>query len=180
MTIICIALAIPPGMAQAPGIQRVDRAMAMVGSAVVTESDLRLHLAIGAIDVSTVPALQSNPETVLSDAIDAALIRLIAGRVAIYQPNPAQLRTRLGVYREQWTDVDLWDAHLKRFGLSDTRLSHTIQRRMIIERVISRALGSPKPGEEEQWRQRYDAWVERERQNVRIRIVSASTATAQP
>lgn len=181
ITIICITFAIPPGMAQAEGLQRVDRAMAMVGSAVVTESDLRLHLAIGSKDSSTVPALKRNPDSVLSDAIDAALIRLLAGRVAIYQPNPAQLRTRLSVYREHWTDLEAWELHLKRLGLDEARLSHTIQRRMIIERVVSRALGAPKPGEEALWHQRYDVWVARERESVRVRIVTPTpTPTATP
>ena len=177
---LCHPPAIAAGTASAP-LERVDWAVAMVGSAVlgsgslgsavVTESDIRLHIALSATDPSPVPVLSRTSQSVVDDAINAAIIRLLAGGIAIYQPNPAQLRIRLEAYRVQWPDVAAWTAHLQAMGIDERRLTNAISRRMVIERLVSRALGKPKDGETEQWRARFDEWIAHERASIRVRLV---------
>jgi hypothetical protein len=155
-------------------MERVDRVVAMVGTTVVTDSDLRLHIALCEGDESTAPVFSTDNSTVLDSAINAAIIRLLAGTVTLYQPNPAQLRARFDAYRDKWTDLSLWTAHLQSLGLDERRLLNALQQRMVVERLLSRTLGTPKPGEEAAWTQRFEEWIVRERKSIRIRLVAPS------
>ena len=155
----------------APQATLADRAVALVDNEIVTASDLELHLSLGAHDESFVPILQSNPKTLLDDAIAATLIRSIGGRISVYQPNPAQVRSRLASYRDQWPSVDVWEAHLLRLGQNDQRVYRAIERRLVIERVVSRVVGQP-GADLEGWTTRFNTWLKQERARVRVRKVA--------
>ncbi len=175
--IIIAALAGPAKAVAQPAL--VDRAMALVDNEVVTASDLKLHLSLGAHYESFVPILRAYPETVLEDAIAATLIRSIGGRISVYQPNPAQVRTRFAIYRDKWPSVDVWETHLMSLGLDQQRLYRAIERRLVIERVVSRVVGQP--GEDKaQWTARFDAWLKQEQARVRIRKVAPLSGVSSP
>ena len=89
----------------------------------------------------------------------------------MYQPNPAQVRSRLASYRDQWPSVDVWEAHLLRLGLNDQRVYRAIERRLVIERVVSRVVGQP-GADLEGWTTRFNTWLKQERARVRVRKVA--------
>lgn len=163
----------------APQTTVADRAVALVDNEIVTASDLKLHLSLGAHDESFVPVLRADPETLLDDAISATLIRSIGGRISVYQPNPAQVRSRLAMYRDKWPSVDVWETHLLSLGLDQQRLYRAIERRLVIERVVSRVVGQP--GDDMTlWTTRFDSWLEQERARVRVRKVAPMSTEAAP
>jgi hypothetical protein len=178
MLIVLLAILwMPLAAAETPkslAFERIDRVVAMVDSAVVTESDLRVHTALSKADPSPLSILSPNLKGPLADVIDATVIRLLAGRISTYQPNPAQLRARVEAYRSQWADINAWDSHLAVLGLDERRLQRAIHRRMVIERVIQRSLNRPKTGEEQAWKASFDAWIARERNRVHLRMVLPS------
>ena len=160
----------------APQNALADRAVALVDNEVVTASDLKLHLSLGAHDESFVPVLRADPATLLDDAISATLIRSIGGRISVYQPNPAQVRVRLATYRDKWPSVDVWENHLLSLGLDQQRLYRAIERRLVIERVVSRVVGQP--GEDlKQWTTRFETWLRQERARVRVRKIAPMTSS---
>ena len=166
--------------AQTPGLQSIDRAVALVDNAVVTASDLKLHVAISAIDKSFVPILNPNPDRILDDVINAAVVQNIAGRISTYQPNPAQVRARLNDYRSRWLDAKDWEAHLMVLGLTEKSITRAFERRLIIERVVARAVGTPEPEQKEDWSKAFTEWINRERRTVRVRLVEPQANMDRP
>jgi len=160
--------------------QPVDRAVALVDNAVVTASDLSLHVALGSLDKSFVPILNGNPDTVLEDAINATIIQSMAGRISVYQPNPAQVRTRVEAYQNHWASEANWRQHLLLLGLNDKSILQAFERRLVIERVVSRAIGMPEESNELSWKDQFKTWIAREREGVRVRLVPPTSPSAQP
>jgi len=158
----------------------VDRAVALVDNAVVTASDLSVHVSLGAIDKSFVPILNGNPDTVLEDAIQATVIQAMAGRISVYQPNPAQVRSRVEAYRSHWASKDSWRQHLLVLGLNEKSILRAFEKRLVIERVVSRTLGTPEEATETNWEQQFQTWIAREREGVRVRLVPFTSQPARP
>ena len=165
--------------AQTP-TRAVDRAVALVDNAVVTASDLRVHLALSSADESFVPILQPNPDTTLEDAIHATIIQTMAGKISVYQPNPAQVRARVNAYRARWLVDEDWTKHLLILGLNEKSILRAFERRLIVERVVSRTLGTPDPEDSTQWSDQFRRWIDRERQSVRVRIVAPTAPQDDP
>ena len=153
----------------------VDWVVATVGDTVVTDSDIRLHSALADLDPSFVPILQQRTGRQQQDAVDAAILRAIAGRVPVYQPKPSQIRSRVSRFRSMWSNPrDLRD-FLALHGLEGERLPAALQRRMVIERVVHRNFGPP--GDDmTDWNMRFTTWMERERDTVRIRLIPLQEA----
>jgi hypothetical protein len=147
-----------------------DRVVATVGSAVVTQSDIRLHTALAELDPSFVPILQHREANQQQDAVDAAILRTIAGRVHVYQPKSNQIRSRVSRFRSLWSNSRDLTEFLALHGLEGERLPAALQRRMVIERVVHRNFGPPEENATE-WSQRFTAWMERERETVRVRLI---------
>ena len=158
----------------------VDRAVALVDNAVVTASDLRVHFALSSADDSFVPILQPSPDTTLEDAIHATIIQTMAGRISVYQPNPAQVQARVNAYRAQWLVDEDWAKHLLVLGLNEKSILRAFERRLIIERVVSRNLGTPDPTDSPEWDQQFRSWLDRERQSVRVRLVAPTSPQSSP
>jgi hypothetical protein len=147
----------------------VDRVVATVGGTVVTASDIRLHTALAEMDPSFVPVLQQR-KSQQQDAIDAAILRSIAGRVPVYQPKSSQIRSRVSRFRSMWSNPRDLTEFLTLHGLEGERLPAALQRRMVIERVVHRNFGPPQEDMED-WDARFLTWMERERATVRVRRI---------
>ena len=64
-------------------------------------------------------------------------------------------------------------------GLDPQRLYRAIERRLVIERVVSRVVGQP--GEDlELWTRRFNSWLEQERARVRVRKVAPMPRVSAP
>ena len=164
------------GRAEAPAsIVRADFVLAVVSDSVVTHSDIRLHKEMSVLDPSTVPSLQYNEATALQDVIDATVIRTLAGRVPVYQPNSADIRARWNRFQSQWTDPTAYNAFLQIHGLNQDRLYQVLKQRMVIERVVQRNLELA-TGEDNvlEWNQNYSKWIEQQRSTLRVRTIGQS------
>jgi len=148
----------------------VDRAVALIGSTVITQTDVTLHQVLAERDPSFVPVLDASSENALNAAIDAAIIRQTAGRIPVYQPTADQVESRMNRFVDQWSSNEEYQTFLNIHGLTNERLKSVLQRRATIERVVLRALGAPK-NDPNEWTKRFDAWMNVERKGIRVRII---------
>ncbi len=164
------------GRAEAPtSIVRADLVLAVVSDSVVTQSDIRLHKEMSGLDPSPVPSLQYNEATALQDVIDATVIRTLAGRVPVYQPNSADIRARWNRFQSQWTDTTAYNAFLQIHGLNQDRLYQVLKQRMIIERVVQRNLELANGDDNAlEWNKNYSEWIKQQRSTLRVRTVGRS------
>jgi hypothetical protein len=126
------------------------------------------------LDPSPVPSLRHDDSNDIQNVIDATVIRSLAGRVSVYQPNATDIRARWSLFQNQWTDPAAYDAFMKIHGLNQDRLVQVLKQRMIIERVVQRNLGMPTESDNgSEWNQAYNTWLEQHRSSVRIRKIDA-------
>ena len=153
----------------------VDRAVAIVGEAVITLSDVRMHQAMAQHDPSFVPSLQANSGGGLREMMDATIVRQSAGSIPVYQPTPDQIEIRMNRFMDQWPSPNAYRIFLATHGLTEDRIRVLLRRRAIVERVVLRALGTPKE-DLSKWTRRFEAWMQAERNGARVRIIPAQGA----
>ena len=141
----------------AAAAERVDRVESVLGERVVTTSDIALEHVLAARDPSPVPALVAADRAGLEDQ---RRVRGHAGQVRLYQPSTRALEARLAALRRTFEAPGAWEDFLATWGLSDAALRAMVLNRMVVETTVLRTLGTPVPGEEDAWRQRYDAWMD--------------------
>ena len=149
----------------------VDRAVALGGEAVITQSDIRLHAAMTAHDPSFLPILQSTIAESERDIVDATIVRQTAGRVPVYQPTREQVDIRLNRFMDQWPTQNAYRLFLDTHGLTSDRIRVLLRRRAVVERVVVRALGTPKE-DLSGWNARFDAWMTAARGSARVRRIA--------
>lgn len=150
----------------------VDRILHVVGDRIVTSSDLAFEADLDPHDQSPVPALDAPDYALEERLVDFAILRDLAGDVAIYAPSPAEVRARWERVRASWPTRDEHDAFLARWGLDDERLMGQLYSRMVVERYVLRNL-APARGEgamdEAAWSALYRPWIARLREQATIR-----------
>jgi len=176
MFVTIVVLSFSSGGLAAPVATAVvaDRAVAIVGNTVLTASDVRLHKALIQLDPSEVPIFKEGPGSAQEHAIQATAIRIMAGKIPVYQPSQKQTKARLERFEDQWETPDTYRDFLRTHGLSPERLATVLRRRQIVERVAFRALGLPSDDPEE-WSQRFEVWLKAETKSVMIRLIAAQT-----
>ena len=170
----CLALvhaAEPSAESQPSAAAVVDRAVVLVGEAVITASDIRLHAAMTAHDPSFLPILQSTPGESERGIIDATIVRQTAGRVPVYQPTQEQVDIRMNRFMDQWPTQNAYRLFLDTHGLTADRIRVLLRRRAVVERVVVRALGTPKE-DLTGWTERFDAWMTATRATARVRRIA--------
>ena len=151
----CVAL-----LASAPArAERVDSVLSVVGERVVTESDLALAQVLTERDPSPVPALNVGPEGALERVEDQRLIRGQAGKVRLYQPSRRALQARLDALRRTFPAPGEWEAFLVRWGLSEDEIRILLLNRMVLESAVLRSMGTPAGPDDDDWLDRYEAWL---------------------
>lgn len=173
-----VSLSLCSAALAAPGESDIvaDRAVAIVGSTVLTASDVRLHHALVALDPSEIPVFNEGLGSDQANAIQATAIRIMAGKIPVYQPSPKQTQARFDRFQDQWETPDLYQEFLHTHGLTPVRLSTVLRRRQIVERVVFRALGVP--GEEQKkWNERFAVWLQTETKSVMVRLIPKQPKT---
>jgi len=167
-----VSLSLFSAVHAAPDVSSVvaDRAIAIVGSTVLTASDVRLHHALASLDPSEIPVFIGGGGSDQDNAIQATAIRIMAGKIPVYQPSPKQTQARLERFQEQWETPEMYQEFLHTHGLSPERLTTVLRRRQIVERVVFRALGVPAE-EPQKWSERFDVWLQTETKSVMIRLI---------
>ena len=170
----CFALvhaAEPSAESESSAAAVVDRAVVLVGEAVITESDIRLHAAMTAHDPSFLPILQSTIVESERDIVDATIVRHTAGRIPVYQPTQEQVDIRMNRFMDQWPTKNAYRLFLDTHGLDADRIRVLLRRRAVVERVVVRALGTPKE-DLAGWTERFDAWMTAARGSARVRRIA--------
>ncbi len=146
---------------------RVDRIVAVVEDQLVLESEVRLERELSRLDDQGLLWAIPDPQERL---IDAAVLRLAAADVALYQPDDEDIRQRREAIRAHFTDRASWRDFLYRHGLTEDRLAVVLRRRMVAERYLRRNLQAD-PADQTAWSRATAALVEDLRARFRIRVV---------
>lgn len=128
----------------------IDRVVAVVEEQLVTASDVALEADLARIDESPVPFWIVGHGDSLHRLIDAAVIRELAGDVALYRPSDEAVGARIEAMRGRFRspgaepgaaggrDRSAWQAFLARRGLDEESLRGIVERRMVVEAYLSR------------------------------------------
>ncbi len=153
--LVCVALLVP----LSARAERVDRVVSVVGERVVTESDLALAQVLAERDPSPVPALAVTRSGALQQVEDQRLIRGQAGKVRLYQPRNRALQARLDALRRTFPAPGEWEAFLVQWGLGEDELRILLLNRMVVESAVLRSVGTPAGPDDDDWLDRYEAWL---------------------
>ncbi len=154
----------------------VDRIVAVVGDRLVLLSDIQVELTLAARSPSPLSVLRRRQAEPLDMLIDAAILRGLAGETSVYQPSAAEVRSRLDAFQATFTDPADLRRWLDQSGLDDERLRGLIYARLVVERYVQRNVGLPSEAANEGAEasfERYRLWVEGQRSEAAIRLVSA-------
>lgn len=153
----------------------VDRVVSVVGDRIITLSDVRLEEALRRWDPSPVEMLQRRrQEDTLALLVDAAVVRNLAGEIAIYTPSTPEVQRRVDGIRARFDTRDDFDAFLRQHGLTIESLAGRLYARMVTERYVARniELAATSAGDSpDEAYARYLEWIEPERARVEIRMV---------
>ena len=170
----------PPGPAvpaQPDAPVLLDRVVAVVQDRIITASDVRLEEALARFDPSPIEVLQRRrSESPVEVLIDAAVIRSLAGDIALYAPSTTEVQRRYDAVRTHFDTRLAFQAFLRGHGLSSEVLAGRLYARMVAERYVGRnvQLASEAAGESaSESYTRYLEWVATERERVSLRRVPA-------
>ncbi len=163
MLTICLAFAAP-----------ADRVLFVVGSRIVTQSDVAFETFFGDADRSPVPAFE-DPAVPLPERLrDIAAVRQLAGDTAVFRPDPGDVRARADAFLSHWARPDDGLAALRDWGFDESAFLGLLYSRLVAERFVSRSLPPPSAdaaeAERAEWLQRYSEWIKEARGRVEIRV----------
>jgi len=146
----------------------VDRVVAVVADQVVLATDLSLGADLAPIDPSPLPFWRSGVDE--EREIDAAILRVAAGDISLYQPSPDAVRLRLERLRARFADRAEWTRFLNRWGLEESTMLAVLSRRMVVESYLRRNIQAD-PANIDAWRAEYKALMTELRPRIRVRRV---------
>jgi hypothetical protein len=149
----------------------IDRVVASVDEQLVTASEVRLEDALAPRSVSTSPFWRPDHASSLSRLIDAAVVRELAGDLALYQPTLAEVDERTAALREAFADRAAWQAFLAVNGLDEAALAALIRRRLVVERYLARNV-PVRTTDETVWLAACDQLLTEQRAKFRIRAIA--------
>ncbi len=178
--VLALSLSFGPGSARA---ERMDRVVAVVGDRVVTHWDVQLELALEGHLPCPEPVLCDPGRPALDRVVDRALVRGLAADTATYRPTTEEVELRLADLRDSWAQPESYQRLLLALGLSEHDLSGLLFSRMVVERYVQRHVALPvyaAGGDEDAYRERWAAWIDEQRAQVRIRAVAPDDAGGGP
>lgn len=154
----------------------LDRVVAAVEGQTITASDVALEEALASRSPSTVPPLQESRATPLEALVDRAVLRSLAGRAAVYQPEEPELRDRARELVDSFEDPRDWAEFQRVHGLDPDRLAASLRTLMIAERYVHRNVGLALPpgASEVEYRLAYERWMAPRRERARVRRIAAT------
>jgi len=132
--LLSLCLCLSPPAAQATV---VDRIAAQVDDQIILESDIRLEDALTTLDPSSSPFWQAAHKSAAERLVDAAVIRLAAGDIDIYQPTDEEVVARRNEVRAR-VGAPSWASFLTTSAQTEQSLLTVIRRRLIVERYLGR------------------------------------------
>ena len=164
-------------LATDPAPTQIDRIVAVVDDAIVTEAELRIEAQLLDVDAIEPPPLRAPQPDVLRLLEDRRVLERLAASRPLYLPSESEVIER----REQLlTNLgDRAPLFLESWGFTEESLDRFLERRMTAERYLTRNLGRSlraeiavdSPEWELTYRQKYVGWIEERRAQVSIRRV---------
>lgn len=151
----------------------VDRVVATVDEAIVTASDVRLEASMTRWDRSPSPFFVEGDD--LERAIDASILRRLAGDLQLYQPADSEVVARIEAMKARLGAEDPtgpgWRALLEDGGVDDDGLVAAMRRRIVVERYLARTL-TPPVSDLPRWDAACRALLDQARRRFRIRRIA--------
>jgi hypothetical protein len=138
LALIVLALQLTATAPQAPA-EIIDRVLAVVGTAVVTLSDVRAAETLG-LTPGTPPS--GTPVDVLASLIDRELMLGEVDRYAAPDPEPAIVDRRLARIQARFPSPALYEQALARTAMTEGRLRAVVSENLRIETYVDQRFGS--------------------------------------
>jgi hypothetical protein len=148
----------------------VDRILYVVDDRLVTSSDLVLEQVLSEHDPGPIHRLRGPEPDLEVILVDMAVVRALAGDVALYHPTERAVRERLESVRSSWVDPAGYQRFLATTGLDEPELSGILFSRMVVEQYLLRSLGTDSSSSSEA-KDRYSDWIREKRRSAKIRAV---------
>jgi hypothetical protein len=124
----------------------IDRVLAIVGGAVITQSDVIAAYELGLV---TVEKTDDPIAAVLSRLIDRSVILAEVDRYAPPEPSPEAIDRAAQQVRATFTTAQAYDAALARSGIDQARLRQTLRDELRIRAYLDQRFTVPPPTNDE-------------------------------
>lgn len=159
--------------------ETVDRVLWVVESQLVLASDVHLDRVLTSLDASPSAFWDLPRERADQRAVQAAMIRGLAGDVALYEPSEEEVRARVEAIRMRFRDRTAWQSFLAGWGLDEDSLATALRRRMVVERYLARNINAD-PSDTEAWAAAVHELLGEVRDRLRIREVAPRGLPSSP
>jgi len=143
--------------------ERVDAVLSVVGTQVVTESDVAFEVALAQHDVSPFPPFE-DPRDPVEVVEDYRRLRSQAGDVRLFRPEPEAVDARLAAFRDAFETREDYEAFLVAWQLDESALREHIFGRMVVENYVRRALGDAE--DPVTWSASWETWIAAQRRTL--------------
>jgi len=167
MRILLLLLLLLPSLARSAV---VDRIVAQVDDQLVLESDVGLEERLAAFDTSESLFWNPRHKDAMQRLVDAALIRLAAGDIDLYQPSDQAVKERRDAVQAKLGGADAWRDFLKRSGQDEQSFERVLRRRMVVERYLGRN-NQVEETNPDKWLGACDSLVDQLRERSRVRLI---------
>jgi len=148
----------------------VDRIAAQIDDQLILESEIRLEEQLTTLGPSISPFWSAEHKNSTGRLVDAAVIRLAAGDIDIYQPTDQEVVARRTQVQRRVGDASAWASFLLRAGQTEQTLDTTLRRRMIVERYLGRN-NQTDVADRVAWLKTSDEIVRQLQQRSRVRMI---------
>ena len=121
----------------------IDRLTAVVETELVLASEERIEAELAVLDASPTPFWSPDRAAPRQRLVEAAVVRVAAQGLALYQPDDDEVVERRETVRAQFQRRREWVAFLSSHGLTEAGLDEVLRRRMVVERFLTRNLDTP-------------------------------------
>jgi hypothetical protein len=134
-------LAVLVGLATArPRAEIIDRALAVVGGVVITQSDARAARELG---LTTVDGTGDPQAAVLGWLVERELMLIEVDRSLPPEPSEEAVAKQMAAVRARFASSADYDAVLRRSGIDEMRLRRTLRDQLRIDAYLDQRFGSP-------------------------------------
>jgi hypothetical protein len=128
------------------GAEIIDRVLAIVGGAVIMQSDVTMAFELGLV---TVGKTDDPIAAVLSQLIDRSVMLAEVDRYAPPEPTPEQIDRAAQQVRAGFATAQAYDAALARSGIDQARLRQTLRDELRIRTYLDQRFTVPPPTDDE-------------------------------
>lgn len=153
----------------------VERVVAVVEERLVLLSDVRAEDALYRLRPEGSLLWTRHPDDPERRALEAAMLRTLAGDVGLYRPEDTEVESRLGQLRQAAGSALEWESLLAELGLDATGMRAQVQRRLIAEAYAQRNVHARAEDDPSAWMRRADELMLEVAERLRVRRIEPQT-----